>query len=962
MHRAVAAAEQRHGFVKSLSDKLAQQIEISNLTSTERRRLFQAFDSEFYLDQNPELRDRSVDPFVHYMTAGWRECRDPSPDFQTLDYLLTHRDILQSGANPFVRAVLGKKAALGIDCEEVGAAISRATTGSTAPPTNGSKDQGEPAGQTQSQSLDMRTEIDRSAIPPASAKPAGCEHLTDLDIVRIRDAFEPEYYLQHNLDVVRVGVDAFQHYMSVGWRELRDPSSTFSTKFYLSYYPDIERSGMNPFIHWVLHGIVEKRASISFRQRLELKSHAPMVSAIIPNYNHGAYLPERIESILNQTYPHISITILDDCSTDNSREVIESYVERYPTLIRAVFNTENSGGVFRQWRKGVLEADGDLVWICESDDFCEPDFVEKLIPHFRDESVQIAFGRITETNEAGEANLSLDDFRERAEPGIWGTSLVRPAAAWFAGAFGVRNVIANVGGCIWRRAPIPDAVWKEAGTFSVVGDWYLYIQIVGGGQIAWEPEAISYFRRHTESTSSKSWTGSKFYRELERLMVALRSTWDVPADTVRRFHKNIVDQYEKFEVEKQHGPLANYCDLTKLLSTTRKRPHILIAMYGFIPGGGENFPIFLANGLVERGWTVSMLILETGEVNMHMRRALNPAVSVYESSWLPEYGAERFISDAGVSLIHSHTAGVEFYLFHMWRIQSDVRFLVTLHGSYEASEFSTDILETISSPVDHFVYTADKNLLPLKNLGIPPNRFTKLPNAMPIDPEPFPKTRSEMGIAKDAIVFTLVARGIKRKGWRAAIQAFIKLRDRHPNQPMHLCLVGEGEEPDRHRKKYGNDPDLSFLGYQSHINGLYRMTDVAVVPTRFSGESYPLCIIQALQVGTPVIGSDVGEIRRMLVRADGIAGGLVIEAARDTEAFIGNLAKAMEKMLDRKLRQRFAQGAEELGRDYDMERLVETYGDIYRGLLGSSTAWQESDDSDRVHEVDIPRVRKASRR
>jgi glycosyltransferase involved in cell wall biosynthesis len=211
---------------------------------------------------------------------------------------------------------------------------------------------------------------------------------------------------------------------------------------------------------------------------------------------------------------------------------------------------------------------------------------------------------------------------------------------------------------------------------------------------------------------------------------------------------------------------------------------------------------------------------------------------------------------------------------------------------------------------------------------------------MPIDPEPFPKTRGEMGISDDAVVFTLVARGIKRKGWRAAIEAFIKLRERHPGRPMHLCLVGQGEEPDRHEKKHGQDPDISFLGYQSHMSGLYRISDVAIVPTRFAGESYPLCIIQALQVGTPVIGTDVGEIRSMLLR-DGIEGGLVIEAVRDTGKLISNVADAMEKMLDAKLRKRLAKGAQELGQAYDMSSLVQTYGEIYSRMIGSGSPQSE---------------------
>jgi glycosyltransferase involved in cell wall biosynthesis len=259
--------------------------------------------------------------------------------------------------------------------------------------------------------------------------------------------------------------------------------------------------------------------------------------------------------------------------------------------------------------------------------------------------------------------------------------------------------------------------------------------------------------------------------------------------------------------------------------------------------------------------------------------------------------------------------------------------VVTLHGSYEASDIPSDMMDRITQSVDHFVYTADKNLLPLKDQGVARDHFTKMANAMPIDPLPYPQTRAEMGIAEDAIVFTLVARGIKRKGWRTALEAFRLIRKRNPGKPMHLCLVGEGDEPDRHRKKYGNDPDISFLGYQARIHGLYRISDVAIVPTRFAGESYPLCIIQSLQVGTPVIASDVGEIGNMLENDAGVRGGIIVKAVRDTNQFIAAFAQAMETILDEQLRKELGASAQELGHRYDMGPLVEIYGGLYATIL-----------------------------
>ena len=68
---------------------------------------------------------------------------------------------------------------------------------------------------------------------------------------------------------------------------------------------------------------------------------------------------------------------------------------------------------------------------------------------------------------------------------------------------------------------------------------------------------------------------------------------------------------------------------------------------------------------------------------------------------------------------------------------------------------------------------------------------------------------------------------------------------------------------EKQRELHGDNADVTFLGYQSHIHGALRMSDVAILPTRFAGESFPLSIIQALQVGKPVISTSIGQIAEM---------------------------------------------------------------------------------------------------
>ena len=71
------------------------------------------------------------------------------------------------------------------------------------------------------------------------------------------------------------------------------------------------------------------------------------VSVIIPNYRHARYLKERIDSVLEQTYRDFEVIILDDCSPDDSQEIIETYRSR-EKIAHIVYNEHNSGSTFVQ--------------------------------------------------------------------------------------------------------------------------------------------------------------------------------------------------------------------------------------------------------------------------------------------------------------------------------------------------------------------------------------------------------------------------------------------------------------------------------------------------------------------------------------------------------------------------------------------------------------------------------------
>ena len=129
---------------------------------------------------------------------------------------------------------------------------------------------------------------------------------------------------------------------------------------------------------------------------------------------------------------------------------------------------------------------------------------------------------------------------------------------------------------------------------------------------------------------------------------------------------------------------------------------------------------------------------------------------------------------------------------------------------------------------------------------------------------------------------------------------------------------------------YSNEKGIHFLGYQSCIHGLYRMSDVALIPTRFEGESYPLCLIQAIQCGLPVVATDVGEIRNIVTEYNA---GILIEAKRDTERFISDLKTAMLRLTVEEEYKKYFRSQSEACRLYSIKDLAKNYNGYYRDIV-----------------------------
>lgn len=103
----------------------------------------------------------------------------------------------------------------------------------------------------------------------------------------------------------------------------------------------------------------------------------PLVTILINNYNYGDFVADAIESALNQTYPNIEVIVVDDGSTDNSKEVIMSYGNKIIPIL------QENGGQASAFNSGFAASQGEIICLLDSDDLFVPEKVKEVVDQFQ---------------------------------------------------------------------------------------------------------------------------------------------------------------------------------------------------------------------------------------------------------------------------------------------------------------------------------------------------------------------------------------------------------------------------------------------------------------------------------------------------------------------------------------------------------------------------------------------------
>lgn len=656
------------------------------------------------------------------------------------------------------------------------------------------------------------------------------------------------------------------------------------------------------------------------------------VSIIVPCYNHAQYLKRRLDSIYAQTYKNYEVILLDDASTDNSVSILKEYAAKHTDNTKLLLNSKNSGGVFYQWKKGISVSEGTLCWIAESDDFADANFLDVLTKFFFDDAVMLAYAHMNFWQGNGMSAFTYEQYLSPIDNNVWKKMYVRSAYEEVKDGLGIKNVIPNASGVVFRK---PDSNFELFGNsnflnMKICGDWIFYLNIIAGGKVAYSPSTNNYFNLHEDSSSKITHTQDCYYNEHRMVAETIHSMYK---DTQKALEKNyhIVRKYYFSTVENSSiEKFEELYDMQKVIANNQRKISILISIFAFSLGGGEIFPIRLANALKHLGYPVTIHCLRLYPKEPEVLKMLRKDIPIVYAQTGKEF--KELLEHFKFDIINTHHQSNQHMISKLYEdtpaCLKGIKHIATMHGMYEnlPDEYILNYLPVIDRCVTIWTRVADKNLDAFEFADIyDEKKHVMIPNGIVI-PDNFYVKRADLGISDVAFVLCLASRALPEKGWREAVEA-VEIARAISQKDIHLILLGKGEMFDRLSEE-GVPSYIHLLGFVSDTCQYYNISNMGILPSYFAGESMPLTIMESFSVGKPVISSVIGETPWLLQKGTETAGALF--NLKDGKIPVEEVAQLIVDFSQQEaLYKKACEIAVKKAKEYDIQSVTKQYLEIF---------------------------------
>jgi glycosyltransferase involved in cell wall biosynthesis len=709
--------------------------------------------------------------------------------------------------------------------------------------------------------------------------------------INVPEDFNEYIYLKLNEDIKnKYSSDPLHHYLNYGYFENRkykvDLPEDFNDEIYLNLHPDVkEQYSTNAKFHYCHHGYFENRKYIedsneyqdyyNFTKKSTIQFK---VSVILSNYNNEEYFNERLETIYNQTQSPYEVIIMDHDTSYNSVCIIQNYIKKYPEITtKIIVNQSNKESLYYNWIDGIKLASGDLIWIAETKDYCNEDFIEKLNKCFNNLSVSIAYCKSIFVDDCKNQVCSIEKYLNDK----WTNNFLESTMKLVYNEWSYLNIIPNVSSCIFKK-PDKKMIEKiihllEVEKYKVVIEWLFYLLVGKCGSIAYTVDTVNYYRQPEENNSHNIDKEQYIYEHFKISEFILQNFY-IDKSNIKKLYYQVLDHFvfdqNTTELMHKHYNIKYLNDIFDENKNNFK--NILICNYSFSSGEGESFPIFLANELFNKDVNVFFLSEEKEETHDDIMKLLNKNICIFNDIT----NLNKIICDFNITHVNTHHMLCDHNIIqYKNKYNKNLKHIITDHGNYRHYYDSNKyIFSYIEDTPTKFIYIADKN----KNNFISLNNNTniqlrKIPICIPdydLDGETI--TRETFGLNENHFIITLVSTPMREKGWEEMIEIVNKLNFINNNN-IYLLIVGELNNKFAtnlvEKNKLNNN--IKFLGYQNQVKKIFSISNIGILPTFYTFESTPIALIECLYSNKPFITSNVGYIKNMLYGKDDYAGTLI---------------------------------------------------------------------------------------
>lgn len=276
----------------------------------------------------------------------------------------------------------------------------------------------------------------------------------------------------------------------------------------------------------------------------------PFVSVIINNYNYDRFLAQAIDSALGQTYTHREVIVVDDCSTDNSRNVIANYGDRIIPVLHEINGKQ--GGAFNS---GFAKSQGEIILFLDADDYLYPQALEHIVSTWTADLSKVHYRLDVVDGASQMRGFCYPPIGQPLDNGAVHERLLQIGT--YTGTPTSGNAISRA--ALSQMMPIP-------GEYTTTSDDYLSVLIPLYGEVAAIEQPLAAYRLHDNNQwAMTTLAGDRFRRfirhDLERCeLLQQRATqlgYSVPADLYLRSFGRVWSRLASLRLDPEQHPVAS---------------------------------------------------------------------------------------------------------------------------------------------------------------------------------------------------------------------------------------------------------------------------------------------------------------------------------------------------------------------------------------------------------------------